>query len=286
MSGDTETALTIPGFPEVVAWKARCRLCALSSRAPELLRQIHTFYRRGYDARRLALETADLWRKRQEAVITQRMFEKHFEEHVDFSDLVQEVAGVIDVTTEARVLGDGRSFDLDMPDGSPAKARRSEGARLKAKLKPDSDENMADQAAESDAEMRAIIKRLQTRMEEVDDTATFVDEETNQVVKATVEAWLKLVGETRQCLETLHRMRNNERFMKAILQSYARRHTQLVSAPLVARFQELLEELRASDVPERLLISAENLMKGEVRDILLHAAEESVRESVEAYRLH
>jgi len=133
--------------------------------------------------------------------------------------------------------------------------------------------------------LSSVIDRIRARMEEVDDNADFLDED-NRVNSYAIVVWLKLVSEFRQAVEAWNRMKNTDRLTKGILQAHTKRHTQNVAEPLVGKFEVVLTNLRKSGTDEFVINQLEHLFGHEVREVLLRAAEESVRESCEAYRLN
>jgi hypothetical protein len=258
------SASVVPGFPEIIRAEARCRLCQFATTDPELLQRVHVLYFNGHGVRSLEQRTLHIFDARGETPLRARCFARHFRSHVS-----EELAAYGDELEEEYALNPKatsvpRAKDALKPATTPAPIPEDEEA-----------------AAYFD--MRDLLHKLRTRMKEVDNTVTFVDDH-GQLNAYGLQLWLKFVDSFRQALEAMNRIRNNDRLTKAILQAHTKRNYNLASAPLIARFEEVLTKLRnkapgAVDDFERLALY-------EAREILEQAARSAVQESCDVYRLH
>lgn len=279
----TVRTVIVPDFPEIVNREEQCRLCTLVDKDPELLRHIHDAWKSGKGVRALETETTTLWAERGEAVPNVQSFARHFKKHIDF-----EAAAVGELLEE--------DFLPPPPGDTPAptaiaerpKTSSPEGVLPHAPppkvelVKPRPEDEEAGAADYFD--MENVIRRLRARLEQIDQDTSFVDE-SGRVNTYGIVIWLKLVSEMRQALESYNRMKNSDRLTKAILQAHTKRFSQLLSQPLITRFEVVLGSLKADAMPNAVA-ELEKLAREDIKQIVLKAADESVRESVEVYKLH
>lgn len=254
--------IIVPDFPEIVRKETQCRVCKLVEDAPELLHDIHSKWKMGAGVKALETEMKLEFTMRQEDGIDHRCFARHFKNHVDFSETTMAV---------------GEILEDDFPEDIIRPIAPAPPLMLTQPRPEDIEAGAGDYF-----DMQNVIDRLRSRMHQLDDQTAFVDKD-GRVNSYGMVIWLRLVSELRQSLEALNRMRNSDRLTKAILQAHTKRFAQLLSGPLVARFETVLERLQTS--PEDAIFEMEQLAHGDVKSIVLRAAEESVRESCEVYKL-
>lgn len=247
----------VPAFPEIRS-HPMCRLCGLVTSDPTMLRRIHTLWQDGQGVRALETATRPWWVERGETPLDHRCFHRHFRSHVDF--------------------GNGTMADDDEDDERPFEGLPVPKVELVQPRLEDEEAGASDYF-----DMENAIRRLRARFEQVDETVAFVDKN-GRVNSYGAMLWLKLIAELRTSLETLHRMRNSDRLMRAMLQAHTKRLSTMLSRPLIERFEEVLLALRSGDAEEATR-ALERLAQGDIRSIVLHAAGEAVKESIDVYKL-
>lgn len=267
----------VPGFPELIQ-HPQCRVCGLVTVAPELLARLHGLWKnQSYGCRRLAAEAKVGALAGGFEPLSPRSIARHFETHVSYDTVA---SALVPAVAAAAAAASTALVPVTPVASVPAQPQPAKPAKL---AKPPLEEGVAVET-EDYFGMQELIDKLRARMTEVDQNGTFVDGE-GRVDNYGILIWLRLIGETRQALEALNRMRRNDALIKAIIQAHTKRATQLASEPLIARFGVILTHLRAS-VPRETLAELEVFATQDVKDIFLHAAQESVRESCDTYRLH
>lgn len=260
-------AANVPGFPEIVKRNPQCRLCALADSDPDLLRMVHGLYESGRGFRALATDTLSHWQRREETPVNHQCFARHFRGHVSYAVVTTAVAGDAPVVVQAPAMVE--------PVKAVSVVRPPHGSVMREfEVAPETGDYF---------DMRSIIDRLRTRLNDVDEKASFVDEN-GRVDNYALVMWLRLVAEFRAALEAMNRMKNGDRLTKAIIQAHSKRNAQMTSELLVPKFQTVLEQVRQD--PEAGVEVLEHFFAEEVTNLIIRAADESVKESCEAYRLH
>lgn len=261
-------SVIVPGFPEIVGRVSACRLCQLVDSDPNFLRRIHKLWQHGNGVRRLESEMWHAWTSRGEKVADHRTYHRHLRQHCDFTL----VDGALEVAMEA---------------GSAAGGERAARALVPVKVKAETDPGARAAAEEAPdyVDMEALLAKLRDRMAEIDENTSFVDDE-GRVNSYGIMVWLKLVSEFRQAVESMSRMKNSERLIKAILQSHTKRMAQLISAPLVERFEVVVTAMREGRDGDLVAGELERLASSDIKSLILQAAETAVAESCEVYKLH
>lgn len=270
-------SIIVPDFPEIVQRGTQCRLCGLVETDPELLRRIHAMWREGKGVRALATSTVADWAERKLKAVDHRTFDRHFKNHVDFDDTTTAVGEVLAEDIPSTAIAERPRALSPVGILPPAPPPRVE----LAKPRPEDQEA----GAGDYFDMENVIRRLRVRLEQIDQDTSFVDDD-GRVNTYGIVIWLKLISEMRQALEALNRMKNSDRLTKAILQAHTKRFAQILSAPLIARFESMLAFVQRGD-NSGALAEIERLTRGgQMKEIVLRAADEAVRESVTAYKLH
>lgn len=257
------SASIVPGFPEIIRREERCRLCQFATTEPDLLRRVHFLYFNGHGVRALENRTKHVFEGRGEVPLAAKCFARHFRRHVS-----EDLAAYGDEVESEFVLN---------PKATAVPAAKDALVRTTTRTVPEDDE------AAAYFDMRDLLGKLRARMKEIDESVSFADE-TGRINAYGLQIWLKFVDSFRQALEAMNRIRNNDRLTKAILQAHTKRNYNLASAPLIARFEEVLTKLR-SNAPDAV-DDFERLALFEAREILEQAAQAAVRESCDVYRLH
>ena len=261
-------AVIVPGFPEIVGRVSVCRLCQLVDADPDFLRRIHKLWQQGNGVRRLESDMWHAWTSRGEKVADHKTYHRHLRSHCDFS------------------LVDG-ALEAAMSSGTAAGGARAtrEMVPVKVKAQTHAGAQAAVEGAPDYVDMEALLAKLRDRMAEVDDNVAFIDDE-GRVNSYGIIVWLKLVSEFRQAVESMSRMKNSERLIKAILQSHTKRMAQLISAPLVERFEVVVTAMREGRDEDLVAGELERLASSDIKSLILQAAETAVAESCEVYKLH
>ena len=273
----------VPSFPEIIQKETQCRLCSLVEDAPDVLRAIHDYYQQGLGGRALVTRCGEIWAERGVAPPHHRSYERHFKQHVNFSEV-------------NLAVGESMEEDFSLPSGDdlvapppPIHTRAGSPPGTLTPAPPPEVQLPEPRAEDIEAgagdyfTMESLIIRLQARVDQLDKDTAFVDRD-GRVNTYGIVIWLKLISELRQALESLNRMRNGDRLTKSIIQATVKRNAVLTSAPLIQRFQLIIELLR-NGTPETAAAELEKLTGGDIGAIMLKAAEEAVRESCEVYKL-
>lgn len=252
-------ASVVPGFPEIVGRNRQCRLCGLIESNPVLLHRIHEAFQSGKGVRALETEMTPVFEEAGQAPLNVKCFSRHFKSHVSFV-----AAAAVALPVEAPVRP-----ATPPPPIAPAAAPEM------------NDEDALEAAAYFD--MRNLISKLRIRMETIDQSTAFVDEN-GKINSYGLQLWLKFVDSFRSALEAMNRIKNNDRLTRAIIQAHAKRQMQLASAQLIARFEVLLAKIRRGDADA--LADLEQFAMSDAKQIVLETARAAVEESCEVYRLH
>lgn len=273
-------SVLVPAFPEIVNKESQCRLCALVETAPGILVSIHSQHREGRGVRALETQTRMVWEARGETPVDHRTFDRHLKKHCDFSEVSMAVGETLadDLPSGDDLLDEESSSEPGMSPPGTLSPAPPPVLQLAAPRSEDLEAGAGDYF-----DMENVIIRLRARVDQLDADTAFVDEE-GRVNTYGIAIWIKIISELRQALEALNRMRNSDRLIKAIVQAHTKRVAQLSSAPLINRFQALLMMLKNGTTANAIL-EVEKLASGDVRDIMIRAAEEAIRESCKVYKL-
>lgn len=253
---------TIPGFPEIIEYQYRCRLCRLAKTQGGLLRQIHDWRKEGLGDRPLTKKANDLIERHGVKQMDRRVFERHFSTHVDFSDTALMVAS---------------AFELPDPDQMQQFLGEDEIALMQA------DASNTDENGDYH-HMWDIFRRLFRRIKALDaDPTAFLGPEGG--VSATKMAmWIRLVSEGRSTLEGLNRMRNNDRLVVAILEGHTKRLAVQLIDSVKAEFIPQIDLLRERG-QEDLALAMEDTLRKRLPYVFRDAAIDSLQNSKEEYSL-
>jgi hypothetical protein len=254
----------ITGFPEIVRYQYRCRLCKLAKNHSGLLRQVHDWRQSGERDRSFEKRVNELLERHGVSKIDRRAIERHFEKHVDFSDEVEAVAAAFRMPEAADMQ---RLLDED------------EGVLVQDSLVED------DNDGTDYHHMWDLFRRIFRRIKALDaDPIAFLNDDGNSTNHYKLTMWVKLISEARSLLEGLNKMRNNDRLVVAILEGHTKRFAiQLIDSVKVEILPQIetLRERGQGDIADQL----ESTIRRRLPNVFTNVAVDSLQNSKEEYNL-
>lgn len=260
---------TVSGFPEIVSYQYRCRMCRLAKEQSGLARLIHDRRRdEGEGDRALASWAAKLLEKHGVPAVDKRGLARHFSQHVDFSE-------INDAVTSA----------FSMPEPSELAEAM------------DSDESALFELAHTDAalgknesdyhQMYDMFRRLYRRIKAIDgDPTAFIGSDGGPNGYKLV-MWVKLISEAGNLLAKLNRMRNDDRLVLDILEGHTKRFSLLLAESLKPELAQYIDLLRQEDTnPREVAEALDAFMRRRIVMLFRHAAIDSLQQSREEFNLH
>jgi hypothetical protein len=279
---DKEKASAVLGFPEIVRYEYRCRLCHLAKSADYgLARLIHELQRTKAGQMpntEISKQINLLLERHGHKALDDRAVANHFKTHVDFSKVIEEVAKIHEnVVPPPSIIELSRAY-LTEDEDALLKQASGDGALGK---------NNSDYHR-----MWELFEKLYRRVDAVDkDPSAFIGEDGGPNGYKLV-MWAKLVAECRQLLVALNNMRNQDRLVLGLLEGHTKRIMMSLFDPLNDMLRSTAESLRearkngdAGKAIDEALEEIAGVQQNSVK-LFSNAASDALRQAKEEYKLH
>jgi hypothetical protein len=266
----------VVGFPEIVAYQYRCRLCKLANgENPGLVRVIHGMYKQeGLSLNAVRQQANKLLAKHGETPISDRGVRRHFEAHVNFGTAPLAVAAVFEPPP------------LHRPEADEARMYMEEDEKL---LKTVADDRAALGYDFSDYKrINDLFLRLYRRIEAIDADPTAFRNGDGEANGYKLVMWVKLIDSARMLISDLNKMRNSDRLTLDMLHGHTKRLSIKAIDDLQAELGSVIAMLEQSD-DEFALRGAkvlEAIQQQGVISIFTSAASDTLQQSIEEFNLH
>lgn len=263
------TQFVVPGFPEIVTYQYRCRMCILAKEgAPGIARLIH-------DRKRNVDESLNKFSEYVYKLMCQNGLKpaarksvfRHFERHVDFSEINAVVTAAFEFPDEVEL---GQSSEQD--ERALLELVQGEGALGKN---------------ESDYHhMYDMFQRLYRRIKAMDaDPLAFLGED-GQVNGFKLSVWIKLVTEAGNLMSKLNKMRNDDRMVLDVLEGHTKRFSMCLAEALKSEIRHYVELLSNDANPAEVAEGLDGFMRKGIVTVFRNAAVDSLQQSRDEYNLN
>lgn len=256
------------GFPELTTREPKCKLCQLTDSHRGLLTLVHRLrHEEGYGPDAIRTRIRGAFDRSGLVAPSARSIGRHFEEHVDFSQMPEPDA-------------------LALPDPVEVTLERIE--RDTSELRILDPEDMAMGRDNSDYhQLVDLFRRLLRRVTALDEDPTAFRNADGSHAFQKLNAWTSMVDNARKIIEGLNKMRNTDRMTISILEQHTKRFATEFTRPVAGELRAIGALLSTSNDPvaraagERIAA----LLNEGVRDIMTGAAVRALQESKQEYKL-
>lgn len=258
----------VPGFPEIVNFEPKCKLCQLGDSHRGLLRLAHRLRHEeqlGNDALRTKLRA--VFERQGVMPPSPRSIGRHFADHVDFSKLPDPDALALPEPVEdqlARLERDAGELSLADPEDL-------------ALGRNDSDYH----------QLTDLFTRIYRRIAALDADPTAFSNQDGTHSFQKLSTWSSMIDNGRKIIEGLNKMRNNDKMTVSILESHTRKFGTAFARPVAAELRAMRDLLANSRDPAAAQVAAriDTLLTEGVKTIMTDAAVQAMRDSKEQYKL-
>lgn len=253
------------GFSQL-RYEFRCKICRLSQEHPELYIQIHEMVLKERLTYTAALQRANHYIEEHQlgiALLNIVNIGSHFRKHIGAD---QRVAMVI-------------SQEIEPPSFSPP-------PKVAKAMQKMVDEHVGDEVDDF-RNLDNIRSRLTAQLDVLENQLNTVD----PVTKATrlshqaVGLYKELIGEIRNCINDLNKMRQSERLIKTVVQQLLDRMTFAIIPQLLDEYTIIAEELSHHGTPTEIVRNIDERLRTKTAQIIATTARAAVVEIQRTFKL-
>lgn len=268
----TIQSVHVAGFPELMHYEPKCKLCMLTRENPGLLKVVHRKFREGLGSKALINTLRPVFEQQGVVIASVSAFERHLKGHIDYE-----------------AVSDPDEFDMPDPVAVVLDRLNDEEASMLASG-PDA---IAYGHNDSDYHNLAeLFRRLVRRIVSLDEdpTAFLTDDGPNKQHNfQRLQIWSGMVANAKSIIEGLNKMRNSDRMTVSILENHTKRYATAVAGPLAAALRDIRVDLRqlAQHEPKAhaLEVKLGMLLDHDVGELFTSAAARSLSETGQQYKL-
>lgn len=250
-------------------WEYRCKICQLAIKFPTLYKMLHDLVLKDCMSYNAAVVEVNSYIKQHRLEInTFNMMNilTHFNRHVDIKS----------ARTELIIAHKSGSTEIAPSAVRPLQKYVDGLVEAKARSEADDYENMD----EIRRRVTAVMQKLMDELEEKDQV-----DGTLRMSKHGMQLFIGLVGETRNCINDLNKMRQSEKLMNTVVQELLDRMTFAIVPQLLSEYRSLSEELRSRGVGQDVIDMADLRLRTKTHEIIVTTARAAISEVQRRFKL-